>query len=131
MNDFKLFPETGVCFAPMSKPAASRLRLLRKRAGLSLRELARLLDEQPSNVNYWETKGALPRSDVLLPIANALGVTVEELLGNDAPKRALTPAGRARIAFDKVSRLPRRQQDKIIEVVEAFVAQHTPTEKAG
>ncbi|MGH8021312.1 MAG: helix-turn-helix domain-containing protein [Opitutaceae bacterium] len=111
--------------------SASRLRLLRQRAGLSLRELARILGEQPSNVNYWETRDALPRSDVLLPIANALGVTVEELLGEDAPKRVMTPAGRARLAFDKVSRLPRRQQDKIIAVVEAFVAQHETSEKAS
>ena len=108
----------------MTKPSASRLRVLRQRAGLSLRELARILGEQPSNVNYWETKGGLPRSDVLAPIAKALGVTVEELLGADAPKRTVAPGGRARQAFDRVSRLPRRQQEKIIEVVEAFAAQH-------
>jgi hypothetical protein len=31
--------------------------------------------------------------------------------------------GSGQKAFQKVARLPRRQQDKIIEIVEAFVAQ--------
>jgi hypothetical protein len=38
------------------------------------------------------------------------------------------PVGRVGKAFHEVSRLPRRQQDKIIEIVEAFVAQQR---KAG
>lgn len=105
----------------MSKAIGSRLRVLREASGLTLRELARTIGEQPSNLNYWETKGVLPRSDVLVPIAAALGVTVEELLGQEKPKRAPAPGGKVRQVFEQVQKLPRRQQDKIVEVVEALL----------
>jgi len=112
-------------FAPyteaMSKAVGSRLRALREASGLTLRELARQIGEQPSNLNYWETKGVLPRSDVLVPIATALGVTVEELLGHEKPKRAPAPGGKVRSVFEQVQKLPRRRQDKIVEVVEALL----------
>jgi hypothetical protein len=81
-----------------------------------------MIDERQSNVSFWERTGLLPRSDKLAPIAKALGVTVEELLGQDKPKRSAAPGGKVRQAFEQVARLPRRQQDKIVEVVEALVA---------
>ena len=99
----------------------SRLRELREAAGLSMRELARRVGEEHSNIRYWETTGKPPRSDLLLPIADALGVSIEELLGVAKPKRATTPGGKLGEVFDSVSKLPRRQQQKVIEFVEAFV----------
>ena len=107
-----------------AKNQTSLLRMLRERAGLSVRELARQIDESHTNVSYWERSGQIPRSDKLAPIAKVLGVTVEELLGESKPRRAAIPGGRAGRVFEAVSRLPRRQQDKIVDVVEALVAQH-------
>ena len=101
---------------------ASNLRRLREQAGLSLRELARQIGEHPSNVSYWEREEKIPRSDVLASIAKALGVNVEELLGEKPPRRR-APAGRALQTFEKVSTLPRSQQKKILDVVDALVAQ--------
>ena len=102
----------------------SDLRKLRETAGLSVRELARQIDESHTNVSYWERSGQIPRSDQLAAIAKALGVTVETLLGEPAARRVAAPGGKARQVFEAVSRLPRRQQQKIVEVVEALVAQH-------
>jgi len=104
-------------------PAKSRLRELRLKAGLSMRELARQIGEDHSNVRYWETNGIPPRSDVLLPLSKALGVTVEELLG-EARQRSLKPGGKMRTLFDAASKLPRSQQEKIVAILEPFVAQH-------
>lgn len=89
-----------------------------------MRELARQIGEDHSNVRYWETSGNPPRSDVLPAMAQALGVTVEELLGVPKSRRGTAPSSRTGRAFEAVARLPRRQQKKIVEVVEAFVAQH-------
>ena len=108
-----------------AKKNESPLRALREAAGISLRELARQIGEDHSNVRFWETTGKIPRSDVLIPMAKALGVTVEELLGEPKAKRSSTPGGKVGQMFDAVSKLPRRQQQKIIEVVEALVSQHT------
>ena len=113
----------GPPYADLMASAASRLKALREAAGLSQRELARQIGDRQSNVQYWEDTGKMPRSDVLLPIAQALGVTVEELLGQPKPSRVTSPGGRARQLFEAVSRMPRRQQDKVLDILEPFVRQ--------
>ncbi len=102
----------------------SNLRRLRRASGLTMRELARTIGEDHSNVRYWETTGKIPRSDVLTPIAQALGVTVEEVLGQPKPSRVTSPGGRARQLFEAISKLPRRQQEKILDILEPFVREH-------
>lgn len=111
----------GPYTAAMSKSAGSRLRALREASGLTLRELARQIGEQPTNLSYWERTGNLPRADLIIPIAQALGVTPEEILGHEKPKRAAAPGGKVRQVFEQVQKLPRRQQEKIVEVVEALL----------
>ena len=69
--------------------------------------------------------GTPPRGEVLPKMAHALGVSVDELLGVTPPKPKKQAAkGRLQLVFESASRLPRRQQQKIAEVVEALVAQH-------
>lgn len=107
----------------MSKDT-SRLRVLRQRAGLSMRQLAEMIGVDHSNLRYWEQSGKNPRSDLLQPIAEALGVSINELLGQPAPRKSTPPGGKLGRTFDAVSKLPRSQQSKILEVVDALVAQH-------
>ena len=103
----------------------SHLRKLRLAAGLSVRELARQIDQQPTNISYWERTGKAPRSEVLVDMAKVLGVSVEQLLGEQPARRGQpNPAGKLGRTFDAVSKLPRSQQSKILEVVDALVAQH-------
>jgi transcriptional regulator with XRE-family HTH domain len=103
-----------------------KLRSLREVTGLSQRELARQLGVHHSNLGYWEKSGNLPGSDVLPQLAKILGITVEDLLSEGGKaRRAAAPSGRAGLAFEAVSKMPKRQQQKIVEVVEAFVAQQT------
>jgi transcriptional regulator with XRE-family HTH domain len=109
----------------VSEQRGKRLRTLREAAGLSQRELAQRLSVHHSNIGFWESGAVPPRSEVLPTMADIFGVHVEELLGHEAKRKPVaTPSGRARLAFDKVSKLPKRQQQKIIDVVEALVAQH-------
>jgi transcriptional regulator with XRE-family HTH domain len=127
---FQLLPYTAAIMSAAKQP--SRLRQFREAAGLSVRELARQIGEQHTNVSFWERTGTLPRSNVLAPIAQALGVTVEDLLGDAATRRAGVPGSRVRRMFEQVQRLPRRQQDKICELLEPYLAKNaTSVEKAG
>ena len=107
------------------KENQTNLRGLREAAGVSLRELARRTGQHPSNVSFWERTGKLPKSDVLVSMAKALGVTVDEVLGEQAPRHGIRAAGRARDTFTKVSTLPRSQQKKILDVVDALLVQAT------
>jgi transcriptional regulator with XRE-family HTH domain len=114
----------AIYFGPVysaAMTADSPLRTMRKAAGLSVRELARQIGQQATNVSYWERTGKAPRSDLLMDMARVLGVSVEEVLGLKAPRKAASPAGRLGRTFEAVAKLPRRKQLKILEVVDALV----------
>jgi transcriptional regulator with XRE-family HTH domain len=112
-------------------PLGERIAAFRERAGLSQQQLADALNVNQQMIAYWERRGVTLRPEQLAGLADALKVSVEELLGKAAPKvRASGPSGKARQVFESVSRLPRRQQQKIVEVVEALVAQHAQAREA-
>jgi transcriptional regulator with XRE-family HTH domain len=112
-------------------PLGERIAAFRERAGLSQQQLADALKVNQQMIAYWERRGVTLRPEQLAGLADALKVSVEELLGKAAPRvRGSGPAGKARQIFESVSRLPRRQQQKIVEVVEALVAQQLHTQGA-
>lgn len=61
----------------------SRVKQLRRDAGLTMDEMAKKLDVTKSRVNMWENKGVVPRQDVLTKIANDFKVSIDFLLGHD------------------------------------------------
>jgi len=108
------------------RPAlGQRLAELRQAAGLTQMGLAEKLGVHHSNIAFWELSGTPPRGEVLPKMAHALGVSVDELLGVTPPKPKKQAAkGRLQQVFESAAKLPRRQQNKVAEFVEAFVAQH-------
>jgi transcriptional regulator with XRE-family HTH domain len=104
-------------------PFGQRLLAAREAAGLSQTDLAAKLGVSQSNVSFWESWDKPPRGEVLPKIAAAVGASVDELLGLKAPRRKEGPSGKVRQAFEAVSKLPRRQQEHIVKVVNALVAQ--------
>jgi transcriptional regulator with XRE-family HTH domain len=112
-------------------PLGERIAVFRERAGLSQQQLADALDVNQQMIAYWERRAVTLRPEQLADLADSLKVSAEELLGKEAPKvRGSGPSGKARQVFEAVSRLPRRQQQKIVEVVEALVAQHSLVREA-
>jgi transcriptional regulator with XRE-family HTH domain len=108
-----------------------RLAEFRKAAGLSQYELARIVGVPQANIAFWERSEKPPRSDVLPKMAEALGVRIEDLLHVDGvtqkparAKKAGPPVGKVRKVFEDVSKLPRRQQEKVVEFVSAFVERY-------
>lgn len=98
---------------------------LRKAANLSQYDLAKLVGVTQSSIAFWETAEKPPRSDILPKLAKALGVPMETILGTKPVQlNKKGPNGRVRKVFDDVAKLPRRQQDKVIEFVSAFVKQY-------
>ena len=98
---------------------------LREAAGLTQAQLAQRLGIHQSNIAFWERCDKPPRGEVLPQMAAALGVSIDELLGVTTPKPKRQAAkGRLHRVFEEAAKLPCRQQDKIVDVVEALVAQH-------
>jgi transcriptional regulator with XRE-family HTH domain len=107
-------------------PLALRLVELRQAAGLTQVQLAEKIGVHPSNIGFWELSGTPPRGEVLPKLAQVLAVSVDALLGVSPPKPKKQAAkGRLQLVFESASKLPRRQQEKVAEFVEAFVNQHS------
>jgi len=79
-----------------------RLRALRLREGVGLRELARRLDLSPSSISQIETGKIRPSVRTLYALASEFGVTVDEVLFNEPPPMRDTtvrpPSGSSREA---------------------------------
>lgn len=101
-----------------------RITHARERAGLSQGQLAEKMDVSQQVIAAWERKAKAIRTDTLTNLAGILGASADELLGMK-PARQNGPSGRVRQVFDAVASLPRRQQDKIVDVIEAFVEKKT------
>lgn len=106
-------------------PLARHFTELRQAAGLTQMQLAEKVGVHHSSIAYWELSGTAPRGEVLPKLAEALGVSIDSLLGVAPPKPKRQAAkGRLQRVFENAAKLPRRQQEKVSEFVEAFVAQH-------
>jgi transcriptional regulator with XRE-family HTH domain len=118
--DFEEDPYNAAMSKTARPPLALRIATLRKDAGLSQVELAKRINTSASNVAFWELTGTPPRGEILPALARELGVSVDELLGV-APLKPAIAKGRLQEAFHAAAKLPRRQQQKIVEVVEALL----------
>jgi transcriptional regulator with XRE-family HTH domain len=104
----------------------ARLHAAREAAGLSQAQVAEKMDVTQTAYGVWERYRVALRPEQIEQLASVLNVTVEYLFGRDAAKsRGKGPAGKLRQVFEKASRLPRHQQNKVAEFVEAFVNQHS------
>jgi len=118
-----IFSPVWCILSAMSKEMETVVDLvaLRENAGLGVRELARQLGIHHTTILKWETAGKVAKADYLIPMSEILGVTIEELLGHPKPRRATAPGGKLGHVFRQVSELPRRQQQRIVDVVEDMV----------
>lgn len=106
-------------------PFGERLHAARSARGLSQAQVAARLGITQTAFAVWERDPVALRPDQVEKLTEILGVPVDQLYGDGRQRRtAGGPVGKARLVFEAVSRLPKRQQQKIVEVVEAFVAQH-------
>jgi len=117
---------------PAGRPAQSnrtdfgeRLHRQREQRGLSQKQMAEKLAVTQQSYAAWERRSTALKPEQMAALARILDCSIEDLISGEAKSRRVNgPAGRVRRVFDAVSRLPRHQQNKVAEFVEAFVAQH-------
>src|SRR3982750_4253347 len=88
-----------------------RLRAIRLRKGIGLRELARRLELSPSSISQIETGKIRPSVRTLYSLASAFGVTVDETLSADigplpAPPSAARPTVEPGLAVQRARDRP-------------------------
>jgi HTH-type transcriptional regulator, cell division transcriptional repressor len=111
---------------PSDKPRTAfgqRLTKAREQAGLTQQQLAEKLGTSQRALARWERDPIALRPDQLTVLASILGVSLDYLAGiPDAPEPAPKgPPGKLRRAFEKVRKLSRSRQNRIVEMIETYV----------
>ena len=112
---------------PSTRPRSefgARLHAAREAAGLTQAQVAEKLGITQTAYALWERRDMALRPEQIEAAAKILKVTVEHLFGVE-PQKQNGPVGKIMQTFEEVSQLPRRQQQHIVKVVSALVAQAT------
>jgi transcriptional regulator with XRE-family HTH domain len=127
-GSYDLFMPTGRPANIKRTPLGQRIASLREAAGLSQQQLAAKIGVNQQMIAYWERRSVTLRPDQLSRLADTLKTSVDALFGKPAPKaRGNGPVGKARQIFEAVSRLPRKQQEKVFDVLQPFIKEHLQT----
>ena len=106
-------------------PFGEKLVATREVVGLSQQQVADALGITQHAYAYWERHPVALKPEQLSKLASVLHVNIDELIGeNGNKKKGSGPSGKARRLFEAVSRLPRRQQEKIFSILEPFIERH-------
>jgi transcriptional regulator with XRE-family HTH domain len=95
----------------------------RRRAGLTQVELAKMLGVNQQAITAWERQNVALRAEQLRSLAEALNTSSDYLIGisNGMKETKASSSGKVGRLFEQVSNLPRRQREKVVEFVEAFI----------
>ncbi len=118
----KIDPETGF---------GERLAQLRKAAGFTQAELAAEHGLTQRNIAYYEGETQHPPGSLLVPMAKALGVTTDELLGAIPIRRAGRPAStRLQRRLSAIEKLDTREKRQIMAFLDTFIEREQLKKKA-
>lgn len=77
-----------------------KLRELRKKCGLTMKELGAEIGVAESTISQYETGKRQPDYETLLKLGEFFGVSVDYILTGEETKKAPTPEGEREIGFD-------------------------------
>lgn len=108
---------------------SSRLRMLRKDAGMTQQDIADKLDVTRVSVGKWEAGIATPRPKNLEDLAALFGTTVSYLLGEDGPERVESHAASASVPMRAIGVTcmgdgDEQEADAVVEVPEGVAERH-------
>ena len=107
------------------EPFGKRLARIRKQAGYSQRSLADELGISYRVVAYYEAQTEHPPTHLLPAIADALGVTADQLLGREPVKKRKAPTNERLLRqLRQVEKLPPRARQSVLEHIEGLVAKY-------
>lgn len=120
--DFTIAPDM-----PAKKPAQTafgkRLVALRQARGLTQIQLAKAAATTQRAISYYETEAEFPTAAALIPLARALRVSTDELLGAKPAKLDQENPQKRRLwkRFQRMASLPERDQRAVIRLINSLV----------
>lgn len=102
-----------------------RLARLRKEAGYSQRALAEEIGISYRMVAYYEAQTSHPPAHLLPTIADALGLTVDQLLGHRSVRTKKSPTNERLLRqLRQVEKLPPHARRSVLEHIDGLVAKY-------
>jgi len=103
-------------------PFGQRLAAFRKARGLSQFQLAKLLGKSREMIDYYERRAKNPSADIILKVAEALEVSVNELLGAECkPTHKPGPPSLLEARLEEVRKLPRQRQKFVLDFINTIL----------
>lgn len=81
-------------------------------------------------IAYYEGETDHPPTTLLPQMAEALGVTADELLGLKAPRKSKTPDARLQRRLQQIERMPARERRQILQLLDTFIEHAQLKQKA-
>lgn len=101
---------------------SSNIKLYRTQKGISQEELGGLIEVHPNQLSKYERGQASPSIDVVQRIANALEVSIDQLVfGADVFNAEQLDDRELASLFSKVQKLSNKQKDTVKDFLSAFV----------
>lgn len=100
-----------------------RVAAARKASGITQVQLAETLGIAQQTLAHYELGRLRVAVALLPPLAKALGVTVEELMGEETPAARRGPAPKLQQQIERIQQLPRAKQRFVIEMLDTVLAQ--------
>ena len=85
--------------------------------------LASLLGVNQSTIAYYETQSPSPSVDFAKQCADALGVTMEELVSDEPSRRTRRgPPSKIEERLEQIRRLPKREQETVLKMLDGLLS---------
>jgi transcriptional regulator with XRE-family HTH domain len=129
------FEPQGTAMPKIKRGAAldfgPRLAELRKQAGFTQTAFAAEIGVSQRMMAYYESPAAHPPANLLARMAQALGVSVDALLGVETAKRRTKPTDtRMQRRLQAIEKLPPEERRQVLQVLDAFIERGQLKKKA-
>ena len=110
-----------------------RLASLREAAGLSQRQLEKVSGVSHRMIAYYEGRGALPPGHVLSMLAEALGTSVDELVGRKVAKVSTRSTANRRLLrrLQQMEKLPLRDKRELLSIIDTYLERNRLAQRAS
>lgn len=105
------------------KTLGARIAELRGRQGLTQTQLASALGLTQQQLGHYEVGRRRVPVSLLAPLADELGVSIEELLGVQGKAKRRGPAPKLEKHLERISQLPKARQRFVLEVRDSVLQQ--------
>jgi transcriptional regulator with XRE-family HTH domain len=102
-----------------------RLAAIRKERELTQPQLADLIGMTPKAIDYYERRAKNPSFEFVKKVAEALGLTPDELMGLETLKGKSGPSPKLQKQLEQIQKLSRSKQLVVSQLLEAFLSQNS------